>query len=200
MRKLFPKALAVVKDWPESVGSAWINFERDEGTLEQLEIAETKVKEKLEKVQDDRLKSQTADVSSLMKGKRKAEETGKMRKRIGVSPQKISRLTIRDDKEFKLRENVLKLDKKRNEREASSSKIEPPPGFQEKMEEDVPEVDYAISIFISNLDFTASEDDLKEALLSAGPINLLKLVRDSKGRSKGFAYVQLANSVSKKIV
>lgn len=199
MRKLYPKALAIVKDWPESIGNAWINFERDEGTLEQLEIAEIKVKEKLEKIHDDRLKLQTtsADVNLFIKGKRKAEETGKMRKRIGISPQKISRLSIKDDKDNKLRENLLKSDGKRK-LEKEINKLEPPPGYQEeKMEEDiVPEVDYKISIFISNLDFTATEDDLKDAISSAGEITLLKLVRDLKGRSKGFAYVQLSSSVS----
>ncbi|XP_051160742.1 squamous cell carcinoma antigen recognized by T-cells 3-like [Leptopilina boulardi] len=197
LRKLYPKALAIVKDWPESIGNAWINFERDEGTLEQLEIAEQKVKEKLEKIHDDRLKLQTtsADVNLFIKGKRKAEETGKMRKRIGISPQKISRLSIKDDKDNKLRENLLKSDGKRK-LEKEINKLEPPPGYQEeKMEEDiVPEVDYKISIFISNLDFTATEDDLKDAISSAGEITLLKLVRDLKGRSKGFAYVQLSSS------
>lgn len=199
LRKLYPKALAVVKDWPESIASAWINFERDEGTLEQLEIAEGKVKEKLEKVQEDRLKSQTTttttDVNLFPKGKRKAEETGKMRKRIGVSPQKISRLSIRDEKEVKLRENILKPDRNRKSKE-KEAKVEPPPGFQEeKMDEDIaPEVDYTISIFISNLDFTASEEDVREAIVPAGEITLLKLVHDSKGRSKGFAYVQLSST------
>lgn len=44
------------------------------------------------------------------------------------------------------------------------------------------------SIFVSNLDYAVTELDVKDALSSIGHCEVL-LVRDFKGRSKGFGYV-----------
>ena len=190
-----------MKDWPESIANAWIDFERDEGTLEQMEICETKTKEKLDKVNEERQKSQQfsnpQDIFSQAKkaAKRKVEETGKMRKSLGISHTKIARTIEQEKPKPKLRESILNFDKQGE----SSKKIEPPPGFEkteEKMEEDLlPEVDEKLSVFVSNLDYTATEEDVKEALSSAGPITLIRIVRKYTGQSKGFCYVQFSSPV-----
>lgn len=44
------------------------------------------------------------------------------------------------------------------------------------------------SVFVSNLDFAVTELEVKDALSSVGHCEVL-LVRDFKGRSKGFGYV-----------
>lgn len=44
------------------------------------------------------------------------------------------------------------------------------------------------SVFVSNLDFAVTELEVKDALSSIGHCEVL-LVRDFKGRSKGFGYV-----------
>lgn len=44
LRRLFARALTSTQDWPESIGNAWLNFERDEGTLESYEFFMTKYK------------------------------------------------------------------------------------------------------------------------------------------------------------
>jgi hypothetical protein len=44
LKRLFPRALASTQDWPESIGIAWLNFERDEGTLDSYEFCMTKYK------------------------------------------------------------------------------------------------------------------------------------------------------------
>lgn len=51
------------------------------------------------------------------------------------------------------------------------------------------------SVFVSNLDFAVTELDVKDALSSIGHCEVL-LVRDFKGRSKGFGYVLFEKPVS----
>jgi len=51
------------------------------------------------------------------------------------------------------------------------------------------------SVFVSNLDFAVTEFDVKDALSSVGHCEVL-LVRDFKGRSKGFGYVLFEKPVS----
>jgi RNA recognition motif-containing protein len=51
------------------------------------------------------------------------------------------------------------------------------------------------SVFVSNLDFAVTELEVKDALSSIGHCEVL-LVRDFKGRSKGFGYVLFEKPVS----
>lgn len=44
LRRLFARALTSTQDWPESIGNAWLNFERDEGTLDSYEFCMAKYK------------------------------------------------------------------------------------------------------------------------------------------------------------
>ena len=45
------------------------------------------------------------------------------------------------------------------------------------------------TVFVSNLAFTTDAEKLKSFFASVGVISELRLVRDFKGRSKGYAYV-----------
>lgn len=192
-----------VKDYPEIITNAWINFERDEGTLEQMEICEKRTKERLEKVAEERKKSQTnppkqEGISMNRKsGKRKMEDDGRW-KNLGPPSAKKPLL----------KESALNLEKNKKPVETAmdlqKSKIAPPPGYQEaqnseKMEEESHEthkVDDKITVFVSNLDYSATEDQIQEVLSPVGPITLIRLVKDYKNRSKGFGYVQLSSPVS----
>ena len=201
LRKLFQKALTSVKDWPESIANSWIDFERDEGTLEQIEICEIRTKEKLEKV-EERQKTQQIfnhELSPQNKKtfKRKQEETGKW-KNLSSFPIKITK--VETQVKPKIKENHVNFEKKLDVDVEQKSKIIPPPGFKapenEKMEIDnTQEVDDKITVFISNLDYTATEEEVRNALKPAGPITMFKMIRDYKGRSKGFCYVQLSSTV-----
>lgn len=207
LRKLFQKALTSVKDWPESIANAWINFERDEGTLEQMEQCELKTKLKLQQVAEERKKVQHHE---------NVQENTFLNKK--VSKRKV------DDGRWKNLETfgakIAKTDQPKSTQKGSSSlnnarpskrpsnntvksKVAPPPGYEEegdeKMEEDsqnLQEVDDKISIFVSNLEYEVTEEEIREALESVGPITLFRMIKDIKGRSKGFCYVQLASPVS----
>ncbi|XP_017875823.1 squamous cell carcinoma antigen recognized by T-cells 3-like isoform X2 [Ceratina calcarata] len=201
LRKLYQKAMNSVKDWPETIANSWIDFERDEGTLEQMEFCETRTKEKLEKVTEERLKAQQAQQAnrelspsqSKKAYKRKQDDAGKW-KNLGSSPTKITK--VETQVKPKVRESRLNLEKKVDPDQ--KPKITPPPGFKapepEKMEVDhTQEVDDKITVFVSNLDYTATEEEVRNALEPAGSITMFKMIRDYKGRSKGYCYVQLSS-------
>ncbi len=50
-------------------------------------------------------------------------------------------------------------------------------------------------LFVGNVSFRASEDDLKDLFQKAGEVISAKLVKDpATGRSKGFGFIEMANS------
>ncbi|XP_058789545.1 squamous cell carcinoma antigen recognized by T-cells 3-like [Phymastichus coffea] len=203
LRKLFQKALTSVKDWPESITNAWINFERDEGTLEQMEQCELKIKEKLCKVAEERNKAQqfenvkeNVSLGKKSTNKRKLHEGRwkNLEAKSKVAKMESSKSAQKIDSHANKAESFHKISNN-----TTKSKVAPPPGYEEdndeKMEEEahnLPEVDDNITIFVSNLDYDTTEEEVKEALESVGPITLFKMIKDYKGRNKGFCYVQLS--------
>ncbi|EGI60759.1 PREDICTED: squamous cell carcinoma antigen recognized by T-cells 3-like [Acromyrmex echinatior] len=203
LRKLYQKALSSTQDWPESIANSWIDFERDKGTLEQMEFCEAKTKEKLDKIMTERQKAQDLSQSELstqdkkMTSKRKIDD-GKW-KNLGSSPSKIVKTDVR--LKPKLRANILNTDKKTtNDQKKSKPEVVPPPGFKMIEDEDIDdkdsqhEVDDSITIFVSNLDYTTTEDEVRDVLKSIEPITLFRMIKDYKGRSKGYCYIQLSST------
>lgn len=198
--------MVAVKDWPEGIANSWIDFERDEGSLEHMEICEAKTKEKLEKVAEERQKVQEVSIESESSAqdkkasKRKFDDTGKW-KNLSCSQPKIVRKEKTQMKPM-LRENPSNINTKANNNETESKpKILPPPGFKASEDEKIiadnqKKVDDNITVFVSNLDYTATEEEIRDALKQAGPITLFKMIKDYKGRSKGYCYVQLSSAVS----
>ncbi|XP_076281936.1 spliceosome associated factor 3, U4/U6 recycling protein [Lasioglossum baleicum] len=205
LRKLYQKALNSVKDWPESIANSWIDFERDEGTLEQMEHCESRTQEKLEKVIEERQKAQQTVNHDLSPShnkkahKRKTEETGRW-KNLGLSPTKITKIETKIEPKVNPSRSTLEKKITSNTIEEGKPKIAPPPGFktpEDNNEMDVDnteQVDDKITVFISNLDYTATEQEVRDALEPAGPITAFKMIRDYKERSKGYCYVQLSST------
>lgn len=173
-----------------------------------MEFCEAKTKEKLDKIMAERQKAQQVPSQSESStqdkkaSKRKADD-GKW-KNLGSSPSKIVKTDVRVKP--KLRESILNIDSKlTNDQEKSKSEVVPPPGY--KITEDMDdkndkndknsqhEVDDSITVFVSNLDYTATEDEVRDVLKPAGPITLFRMIKDYKGRSKGYCYVQLSSTV-----
>ncbi len=49
-------------------------------------------------------------------------------------------------------------------------------------------------LFVGNLPYTATEDELKEAFAQAGTVVSVKIIQDrDTGRSKGFGFVEMSN-------
>jgi len=193
-----------VKDWPESIANAWIDFERDKGTLEQVEFCEVKTKEKIDKILEERQKEQGVPIQSeSFTQNRKAikrkldDQTGKW-KHLKTIATKTAKFNVQT--KSKLQENlsdtVCQIINKTQEEPKSI--VTPPPGFtmeNKHMDDKDNEYDNSVTVFISNLDYTATEDEVRDALKPAGPITLFKMIKDYKGRSKGYCYVQLSNVV-----
>lgn len=55
------------------------------------------------------------------------------------------------------------------------------------------------TVFVSNLDFTVSEEEVKKVLSVVGQIEEFRLVRDFKGRSKGYGYCVFPSKVSQEL-
>lgn len=54
------------------------------------------------------------------------------------------------------------------------------------------------TVFVSNLDFKVTEDDLRQILSSSGTITDIRLVRDYKQRSKGYCFVEFSTECEAK--
>lgn len=209
---MYHKALAAVKDWPESIANSWIDFERDEGNLEHMEVCETKTRERLnclKTIAEERRKIQeisTENESSTQNkkaNKRKSDDIGKW-KNLSCSQSKI----LRNDKtqvtestaKPKLREDLNINTKANNNKTESKLKVVLPPGFKVTKDKNInadnpKEENDNITVFVSNLDYTATEEEVRCALKPAGPITLIRMIKDYKGRSKGYCYVQLSSAV-----
>lgn len=57
---------------------------------------------------------------------------------------------------------------------------------------------HARTVFISNLDYGFTEDDIRGAMSSSGTITEIRLIRDYKQRSKGFCYVEFSKETEAK--
>jgi len=50
------------------------------------------------------------------------------------------------------------------------------------------------SIYVGNLPFSATEDDLRQAFSQFGPVSKVDIVKDREtGRSRGFAFVEMSD-------
>lgn len=154
-----------------------------------MEQCEAKVKEKLDKVAEERKKSQlvaqesTSSVSYGKRVKRKAEES--LWADLHTSPRKVQKV-----------EHTQKVQSKKQI--APKPKVAPPPGYEEVKEkvEDEADVDEECVVFVSNLDYNATEENVQEALKALeSAVTLVKLIKDFKGRSKGYGYVHLKSKV-----
>ncbi|XP_059487231.1 squamous cell carcinoma antigen recognized by T-cells 3-like [Neocloeon triangulifer] len=200
LRKLFARALNSAKDWPEGIAEAWVSYEREQGCLESFEFCLEKVDERMERLKIQRAKErEKLDARSQRDNKLK-------RKRDKDQPQHKQQHT---KVEFKKPEPEFKKPSPFIAPKSGKSKVAPPPGYKPE-DRDSPEdkkskasfdvnniinkpVEHDSSkdnrtVFISNLSFDASEDDIK-TLLGTGVVEV-RLARDFKGRSKGFGYVE----------
>lgn len=54
---------------------------------------------------------------------------------------------------------------------------------------------HANTVFLSNLNFDVSEEDIRTTMSASGTITDIRLVRDYKQRSKGYCYVEFSSQV-----
>jgi RNA recognition motif-containing protein len=56
-------------------------------------------------------------------------------------------------------------------------------------------------IYVGNLSFQTTEDDLKDLFAQAGPVDSVRIITDrDTGRSKGFAFVEMSDGAAAKAI
>ncbi|XP_065333325.1 squamous cell carcinoma antigen recognized by T-cells 3 [Cloeon dipterum] len=203
LRKLFGRALNSARDWPEGIGEAWLSYEREQGCLESFEFCSEKIDERMERLKVQREKEQEklqthAVKDNKMKRKRERDQPAKVKPEFKKPEPKTAEPEFR--KPSPVKDKVPKPGK---------AKVAPPPGYKpdgrdspegkkaktfdvdtimdKHIEHDSSKDDR--TVFVSNLSFDVSEDDIRD--LFGESVTEVRLVRDFKGRSRGFGYVEL---------
>ena len=56
-------------------------------------------------------------------------------------------------------------------------------------------------IYVGNLSFQTTEDDLRDLFAQTGPVESVRIITDrSTGRSKGFAFIEMSDDVAAKAI
>ena len=265
-RKVLQRALNSVSDWPESIVEAFINFEREEGNLEQYEQTLGKCNAQMERIKERRkiaaekeeeqkskhTKSGKKLHKTFEKGANLGRETrqfknneqkegnnqmNKQQKKTNNSadniPVKPYKKTERKNEEEKDTENdstSQDLKRKREDDQSSTKpfKVPPPPGFKGKRsevrepppgfkgkkqdsEETPPKIQKteemshqgqgdlgdksSCTAFVSNLAYNMDEGSIKEVFSKIGEIVEIRLIKNFKGKSKGYAYVEFKDEL-----
>ena len=237
LKKLLPRAFLKAVDSPQLIGDVWLQFEREEGTLESYENVEEIVLKKwsvLQKQQEEEKKASTEEVNRKSSRKRKNDELNgkheaspafkkpmlpspkqkpnKAKEDVGKGTPGTSKLQpptevkaeqvipppgFKDDQQvmpppgFKSDQQVMPPPGFKDDQP-----VKPPPGFKKATESSTKERLEAgqNTVFLSNLDFSVTEEKIKEVMSLTGEVLDIRLVKNYSGKSKGFAYVQFATS------
>nr|XP_050029161.1 squamous cell carcinoma antigen recognized by T-cells 3-like isoform X1 [Dermacentor andersoni] len=239
-RKVLFRGMYAAVDWPETLGDLLLLFEREEGTLETLDVATEKYEAHMRRVLDKREKAAAREAAreaeqeaqkkihraekkaekkaekAEKKAERKAERHAEKRREAEakvfqrVPPGQAKRKAqppgeppdsqeLETDKDgFKVpslpaakavataAEEPPSKKQKTEEEEQSAGKKEPPKHGEVVKPDPLKEIR---TVFLSNLAFDVEEEQIMEAFKEVGEIEELRLVRDYKGRSKGFGYL-----------
>jgi len=216
IRKELSKAMKFVRDYPQLIANLWLNFERDNGDINTLRIAESQITEALEKNSATAIapvhstSGELEDESNFKRNSNNDYGKGKKRKWDEKEPNKLS------PKKGKYKSEGDETDGKVNKDEGDFKKpaVPPPQGKRVKDIADTSGKDPKLSavpptpvkhdstkdsrtVFLSNLDFSVDEIAINDFFATTGELEEIRIVKDFKGRSKGFAYVVFKKEVKK---
>ncbi|XP_046344381.2 squamous cell carcinoma antigen recognized by T-cells 3-like isoform X2 [Haliotis rufescens] len=208
-RRLLQKALNSVTDWPESITEAYINFEREEGSLELYDLAVVKCEAQLKRINERREKA--AQKEAMQEEQQKNQKSVKKILKKSEKQQHNQQQQQHKQQQHKsgIKSEVeMQAGQKRKFKEEFKTppppgfKGEPPPGYKgEPPTKKAKEEDHGILVqhdsskdsrtaFVSNLSYSLEEDPIKEMFIKCGEVTEVRLVRNYKGKSKGYAYVE----------
>ncbi|KAK3748519.1 hypothetical protein RRG08_008680 [Elysia crispata] len=211
-RRILQRALNSVTDWPESITHAYITFEREEGDLEQYDTAVAKCEAQMERINERRAKAAEKE-QAIQDAKKREKPDKKAQKKekqlsIGISDsqsQETGSKGMSDTRRKRKLENQSQERGNFADHGPKSSIISSEPPAKKLKEKDVKAPEEAgqhgesvqhdsskdnVTVFISNLDFTLPEERLREVFEKCGRISNIRLVKNYKGKSKGFGYVE----------
>ncbi|XP_076344868.1 spliceosome associated factor 3, U4/U6 recycling protein-like isoform X2 [Tachypleus tridentatus] len=221
-RRVLLRGLHSATDWPETLGEMLINFEREEGTLESLDSSTEKYEAQMKRLHERRQKIEEKEAerqyqASERKKQMKVEKKAASRKPVDTVAHKqqpgpyVEEMDV-DEEGFKV--PPLPSSKNQKSQPFISS---PPPGVKEKSTEPPAKklkIDMAHAegeqsvkhdhindnrtVFLSNLAYSVADEKIKEIFSELGEITEIRLVKDYRGRSKGYCYLEFASQDSAK--
>ncbi|KAK7087738.1 hypothetical protein V1264_021749 [Littorina saxatilis] len=223
-RRILQRALNSVTDWLEAVTQAYLDFEREEGTLEDYEQAYSKCEAQLARVNERKAKA--ADKEAAIQEQKKLQRAAtKAHKKGEKTNEKEAQSAAKDANSQKnsgkwsasitgarpVNDNSRK--RKMNEERTDGFKAPHPRAFGVSAEDLQPpakrtreeEDEHGRSVqhdaskdnvtaFVSNLAFQMSEDRVKEFFDKCGEVVEVRLVKNFKGMSKGYGYVEFTDA------
>ncbi|TYH48865.1 hypothetical protein ES332_D10G097000v1 [Gossypium tomentosum] len=184
----------------EDICHAWLRFEREFGTLDDLDHAVQKVMPRLEELQLFRLEQESKSLTEVTdKRERPLKKTASEKRKSGSiaideqSPAKRQKST-QNQKKLHEKENTrgLKL-AEANGGEEKKGKVE------EQVNEQLVKDTYSsktrlytdqCTAFASNLNIRAIDEDLKQFFSDVGGVTAIRILHDKfTGKSRGLAYV-----------
>ncbi|CAH0394818.1 unnamed protein product [Bemisia tabaci] len=207
LRRLFARALATDTDWPEGIGTLWLDYEKLHGSLEQYEHCLSKVNERLKQERLKQEKLLAANTENKQKSGNDRSKKGKKEK-----AEKNVKKEMNEDSEVQSSSSKGKWEhlgaKRQHEPESQKDGVfkvpstDGPPSEKKPKLEDFGAVEQhdaqknSRMVFISNLDYSVTEEEIKNCITKLGfPIQELRLVKDFQGRSKGYCYVVLESEL-----
>nr|KJB70773.1 hypothetical protein B456_011G090800 [Gossypium raimondii]KJB70774.1 hypothetical protein B456_011G090800 [Gossypium raimondii] len=184
----------------EDICHAWLRFEREFGTLDDLDHAVQKVMPRLEELQLFRLEQESKSLTEVTNQReRPLKKTASEKRKLGSiaideqSPAKRQKST-QNQKKLHEKENTrgLKL-AEANDGEEKKGKVE------EQVNEQLVKDTYSsktrlytdqCTAFASNLNIRAIDEDLKQFFSDVGGVTAIRILHDKfTGKSRGLAYV-----------
>ncbi|XP_023217913.1 squamous cell carcinoma antigen recognized by T-cells 3-like [Centruroides sculpturatus] len=203
-RKILLKGLHSASDWPEVVGEALLNFEREEGTIETLDIATDKYNSQMKRINERRQKRAEKE-QELQRIEEEQKKIAKAEKKAARAEKKAAKAAakaqqILGKENLKRKESIaeaLKNDRLRIEgRPVFISRCEDKKNnpnrntfkFQTGLEKS--------KLFVRGLPPSMTVEELEKMFSTYGELKDVRLVTYRNGHSKGLAYVEFADENS----
>ncbi|KAG4145696.1 hypothetical protein ERO13_D05G110000v2 [Gossypium hirsutum] len=184
----------------EDICHSWLRFEREFGTLEDLNHAVQKVTPRLEELQLFRLQQESKSFTGAIDQREQTlKNTSRERRKSGSSaideqpPAKWQKYTSQNKKLHK-KENTQGLNlAEANDGEEKEGKVEKK--VNERQMKDTKNTTSRLykdqcTAFVSNLNITAKDEDLHQFFSDVGGVTAIRILHDKfTGKSRGLAYV-----------
>ena len=220
LRKAFQRALEKTYDQPEIIAKAFLQFEREEGSLEAWEQCRKQCKARLARVDASKEKEKDKGMDEEARRADKVERKKEKDKQYRRDRRQEEAATKRENMANNGRNGVGSFKSKPL---AENSKVdappgfkpppdfngkkragvEPPPGFKEpapKKLKTVTDQEFnelsetkqkeMRTVFLSNLSYEVDDDRIRDTMVSSGPIVEVRLIKKPDGKSKGYAFVE----------
>ncbi|KAI1293586.1 Squamous cell carcinoma antigen recognized by T-cells 3 [Halotydeus destructor] len=177
-------------DWPETLGNMLLKKEREEGTLETYLHAKEKVDAAMSKLAKKREQNavkaaKAIDAKSSMKRKEVPENQRKRKADKSVDQLKGGKAEFA----FKIPGDAPAKKLKTDESDYGTDDL----SYLKPKDMGTDSAKALHTVFVSNLDFSISDDKIKQTFAKFGEIKEVRVVRNYKGLFKGFCYIEYTN-------